>query len=137
MLGNKNLEILFRYRATDIGGDYTPLSTQDPYESEEELFPLRTSEKLVFTRREYMRQMLNLDKLSRPTPLSSYVATHSAIMFTILTIPFCLMPHMMNMEVWHAKLGMVFMSLKLISCVVVLCRQPSDTSSLSFKVPLG
>merc|ERR1712013_804405 len=55
---------------------YTPLSTKDLNDSEEELFPCNanTSNTIVFTKKEYLRQCFNLDKVISPTPLSSHVA---------------------------------------------------------------
>lgn len=38
------------------------------------------------------------------------------------------------MTAWHS-VGLVFMGLKLVMRVVVMARQPSDVSGLSFKVP--
>ena len=120
------------------GLDYTPLSTQDPNESEEEeeLFPSAASNaKLTYTRREYLRQMLNLDQVVTPTPLSSHVAAHSAVMFALMTVPFSMT--LQQPPVWYNKFMLSFMGLKMATCLVVLFKQPADTSSLSFKVPAG
>jgi len=126
--------LILRYRCSDsaLGGEYSPLSTRDPYDSEEELFPLRSKSSETFTRRQYFHQMFNLGRVMTPTPLSSRVASHSAIMFAVLSVPFCIMT---RMTAWHSRVGLVFMGLKLVMCVVVMARQPSDVSGLSFKVP--
>lgn len=126
--------LLLRYRCEDGGSgvEYTPLSTQDYNDSEEELFPIRSSTKLTYTRKEYMRQMLNLDKVVSPTPLSSHVAAHSAVMFSLFCIPFSVM---VQRDSWHSRIMLPLMVLKMILCLVVMARQPADVSSLSFKVP--
>jgi len=131
--------LLLRYRCTGTGQatDYTPLCTQDPFENDdvEELFPNKhTSTKLVYTRQEYLRQMLNLDCDKTPNPLSSVVASHSATMLAVLSVPFSVMTQME--PVWYHKIGMVLMMLKLVMCMIVMARQPSNTSHLYFKVPL-
>jgi len=127
--------LLLRYRCDEMerGGDYIPLSTQDEEESEEELFPQRSKLAVVYTRKQYLRQMMNLDGLTVPTPLSAHVAAHSAVMFTLFSVPFCIMSQMQ--PVWHTRLSLAFMSVKLAISLVVLCRQPSDTSNLSFTTP--
>jgi len=127
--------LLLRYRCEGGGGhgvEYTPLSTQDFNDSEEELFPIRPTTKLTYTRKEYLRQMLNLDKAVSPTPLSSHVAAHSAVMFSLFCVPFSVM---VQSDAWHARLMLPLMVLKLLVCLVVMVRQPPDPSSLSFRVP--
>lgn len=131
--------LLLRYRCTGTcqPTDYTPLCTQDPFENDdvEELFPNKhASNKVVYTRQEYLRQMLNLDRDNTPNPLSSAVASHSATMLAVLSVPFSLMAQME--PVWYHKIGMVLMAFKLLMCIIVMARQPSDTSHLYFKVPL-
>ena len=88
----------------------------------------------AYSRREYMRQMLNLGRVVNPTPLSARVASHSAVMFAVLSVPFCIMTQMTS---WHSRLGLVFMGLKLTTCLVVMARQPADVSGLTFHVPAG
>mgnify|MGYP001265915927 CR=1 FL=1 len=51
-------------------------------------------------RKEYLRQMLNLDKAVSPTPLSSHVAAHSAVMFSLFCVPFSVM---VQSDAWHAR----------------------------------
>jgi cationic amino acid transporter 3 len=131
--------LLLRYRCTGIGqaSDYTPLCTQDPFETDdvEELFPKHSATaKMVFTRKEYMRQMLNLDGDTIPNPLSSHVASHSAILIALLSVPLSIVSQLE--PTWYHKIGLAFVILKIIICIIVLMRQPSDVSRLSFKVPL-
>eukprot|EP00088_Acartia_fossae_P018988 TRINITY_DN21014_c0_g1_i1.p1 TRINITY_DN21014_c0_g1~~TRINITY_DN21014_c0_g1_i1.p1 ORF type:complete len:631 (-),score=151.81 TRINITY_DN21014_c0_g1_i1:215-2107(-) len=131
--------LLLRYRCTSNAGqamDYTPLCTQDPFETDdvEELFPKHAANKLVYSRKEYARQMLNLDRDTSPNPLSSHVASHSAIVLSLLSVPFSVM--VQAEPVWYNKIGLAFVIMKIVMCLIVLARQPSDVSKLYFKVPL-
>jgi len=129
--------LLLRYRDTSSQSatfcSYTPLSTKDLNDSEEELFPCNsnTSNNIVFTKKEYLRQCFNLDKVISPTPLSSHVAQHSAIMFTILCIPFSIMAIHGN----H-KIMLILMTIKMIISLIIVSKQPQDPSPLPFAVPL-
>ena len=78
--------------------------------------------------------MLNLDRLESPTPLSSHVASHSAVMFALFSVPTCVMAGRTTL---HARIMLGLMLLKLGVCLLVMVRQPSDTRSLTFKVPAG
>eukprot|EP00090_Calanus_glacialis_P016701 TRINITY_DN26134_c0_g1_i1.p1 TRINITY_DN26134_c0_g1~~TRINITY_DN26134_c0_g1_i1.p1 ORF type:complete len:632 (+),score=185.25 TRINITY_DN26134_c0_g1_i1:113-2008(+) len=135
--------LLLRYRDSSSQSSnfcsYKPLATNDLNDSEEELFPCNSSNTFVFTRKEYMRQLFNLDKVISPTPLSSHVAQHSAIMYTILCIPFSIL--VIHGSPFHHKLFppqamLFFMILKMIFSLVVLNKQPQDPSPLPFSVPL-
>ncbi len=44
--------------------------------------------------------MLNLDRVTQPTALSSHVAAHSAVLFTLLAVPLSLLA---QGTVWHQK----------------------------------
>jgi len=130
--------LLLRYRDSSSQSSnfcsYKPLATNDLNDSEEELFPCNSSNTFVFTRKEYLRQLLNLDRVISPTPLSSHVAQHSAIMYTILCIPFSIL--VIHGSSWHHKLSLFFVMLKMISSLVILAKQPQDPSPLPFSVPL-
>lgn len=128
--------LLLRYRpcSSQLGPSYTALAMQDHSDSEEELFPIASStHKLVYTWREYARQMLNLDRATRPTALSSHVAAHSAVVFSLLAIPFSLL---IMGTAWHHKVGAALTGLKMLICLIAMARQPTDTTGLSFTVPL-
>ena len=220
--------LLLRYRCTGTGQatDYTPLCTQDPFETDdvEELFPKHTVAKIIYTRyiilivpvtsqwyhgnwwslrfskfgllyvnvrlywnkkicliyhfsllyllgtnyifsitliyklkmcfdfylsvlllpvlqswiwfrKEYMRQLFNLDGDTIPNPLSSHVASHSAILVALLSVPLGIISQ--AEPTWYNKFGLAFVIIKILFCIIVLMRQPSDVSHLSFKVPLG
>lgn len=130
--------LLLRYRDSSSQSSnfcsYQPLSTNDLNDSEEELFPCNTSNTFVFTRKEYLRQCLNLDKVISPTPLSSHVSQHSTIMFSILCIPFSVMT--IHGSSFLHSLMLIFMVVKMLSCLIILSRQPQDPSPLPFTVPL-
>lgn len=129
--------LLLRYRDTSSQSasfcSYKPLATNDLNDSEEELFPCNSnnSNNFVFTKKEYLRQCFNIDKVISPTPLSSHVAQHSAIMFTILCIPFSIMAIHGN----H-KIMLVLMAIKMIISLIIVAKQPQDPSPLPFAVPL-
>jgi hypothetical protein len=48
----------------------------------------------------FAAQMLNLGRVTRPTALSSHVAAHSAIIFSLLSVPLCLL---VQGTAWHQK----------------------------------
>merc|ERR1719429_849789 len=90
--------LLLRYRDTSsmgaAGPGYSPLSQQDLNDSEEELFPCNnTSSSVSCSRREYLRQCLNLDQVISPTPLSYLVTSHMVTLFTLLSIILTLSTH--------------------------------------------
>jgi len=130
--------LLLRYRDSSSQSSnfcsYKPLATNDLNDSEEELFPCNSSNTFVFSRKEYLRQCLNLDRVISPTPLSSHVAQHSTIMFTILCIPFSILVN--HGSSFHHHLMLFFMVLKMITSLIILARQPQDPSALPFSVPL-
>ena len=91
--------------------DYAPLSQRDLNDSEEELFPCNAASASVrlgqclsqntaymsdrfvassCSRREYLRQCVNLDRVIAPTPLSSLVAGHAVLAFSGLCVPLSL-----------------------------------------------
>merc|ERR1719336_2090836 len=76
--------LLLRYRDTSVSMcDYSPLSQRDLNDSEEELFPCNAASASVSrSRREYLRQCVNLDRVIAPTPLSSLVAGHAVLAFS-------------------------------------------------------
>merc|ERR550519_267918 len=133
--------LLLRYRDTSTRADtaysYTQLSTaEDLNDSEEELFPCSApSATHVYTRREYLRQCMNLEHCTEPTPLSSHVSQHATLLFTLLCLPFSLLSIHGTSSTFHT-VSIVFTSLKMILSVVILSRQPTDTSNIPFKVPL-
>ena len=131
--------LLLRYRDTSrTSCSYTPLSTaEDLNSSEEELFPCTSaSASLVYTRREYWRQCLNRDRCTEPTPLSSCVAQHSAIVFTGLCFPFSLLLDHSSFSLLH-KISITLTGLKMILSLFILSKQPQDTSNIPFKVRVG
>merc|ERR1719347_524083 len=80
--------LVLRYRDSSMqSGQYKPLATQDLDDSEEELFPFNTNTNFTFSWGQYLRQCLNLDQVVAPTPLTSSIANHSIIFFTILCVP--------------------------------------------------
>ena len=102
---------LARYRDTSVSMcDYAPLSQRDLNDSEEELFPCNAASASVrlgqclshniymsdrfvassCSRREYLRQCVNLDRVIAPTPLSSLVAGHAVLAFSGLCVPLSL-----------------------------------------------
>jgi len=48
----------------------------------------------------FAAQMLNLERVTRPTALSSHVAAHSALIFSLLSVPLCLL---VQGTAWHQK----------------------------------
>jgi hypothetical protein len=48
----------------------------------------------------FVAQMLNLGRITRPTALSSHVAAHSALIFSLLSVPLCLL---VQGTAWHQK----------------------------------
>jgi len=129
--------LLLRYRDSSrhSGVNYAPLSTADLNDSEEELFPCSApNAALVYTRKEYLRQCLNLDKCTEPTPLSSCVAQHCALMYTALCFPLSLLA-IHGTTTLH-KISFAFTVLKMIITLGMLNLQPTDLSNIPFKVPL-
>ena len=127
--------LVLRYRDSSMqSGQYKPLATQDLDDSEEELFPFNTNTNFTFSWGQYLRQCLNLDQVVAPTPLTSSIANHSIIAFTIL----CLLLSVMSASPSSSlhNLAMVIIVVKMFLCVLVLHKQPQDPSSLSFSVPL-
>ena len=129
--------LLLRYRDTAMSScDYSPLAQMDLNDSEEELFPCNStvSKGVTCTKREYLRQCLNLDQVISPTPLSSLVASHSIMMFTILCVPLSVM---MSMDISsHRTMMLVMVIVKMIICMLVVTRQPQDPNHPPFSVPL-
>jgi len=129
--------LLLRYkdfsRHSTVFCSYKPLATNDLNDSEEELFPCNnnSTDSYNFSKKEFLKQCFNLDKVISPTPLSSRVAQHSTIMFTLLCIPFSIM--VVNGSSHRVMLG--FMLVKMLICLLVLSRQPQDPSPLAFSVP--
>lgn len=66
-------------------------------------------------------------------PLTSSIANHSIIFFTLLCIPLSVMSASATSNL-H-KLMMAMIVVKMILCVLVLHKQPQDPSALSFSVP--
>jgi len=130
--------LILRYRDSSSQSSnfcsYKPLATNDLNDSEEELFPCNSSNNFVFTKKEYLRQCFNLDKVISPTPLSSNVAQHSAIMYTMLCIPFSILT--IHGSSFHHNLMLLFMLLKMIISLIILAKQPQDPTPLPFAVPL-
>jgi len=130
--------LLLRYRDSSSQSSnfcsYKPLATNDLNDSEEELFPCNNSNTFVFTKKEYLRQCLNLDRVISPTPLSSHVSQHSTIMYTLLCIPVSVLA--IHGSSFHHNLMLFFMILKMIMSLIILVRQPQDPSPLPFSVPL-
>jgi len=130
--------LLLRYRDSSSQSSnfcsYKPLATNDLNDSEEELFPCNNSNTFVFTKKEYLRQCLNLDRVISPTPLSSHVSQHSTIMYTLLCIPVSVLA--IHGNSFHHNLMLFFMILKMIISLFILARQPQDPSPLPFSVPL-
>jgi cationic amino acid transporter 2 len=132
--------LLLRYRDSSSQSatfcSYKPLATNDLNDSEEELFPCNanTSSTFSFTKKEYLRQCFNLDKVISPTPLSSHVAQHSAIMYTILCIPFSIMA--IHGSSFNNKVMLFLMTLKMMFSLIIVAKQPQDPSPLPFAVPL-
>jgi len=130
--------LLLRYRDTARHSSvhYSPLSTADLNDSEEELFPCTSSSSpSSYTRREYARQCLNLDRLLEPTPLSSAVASHSTLSFTAFSFLFCLLAVHGAGTTLH-RVSLVLTALKMILSLGILYLQPTDLSNIPFKVPL-
>ena len=88
----------------------------------------------MFSKREYLRQCLNLDQVISPTPLSSDVAQHSALMFTVLCIPTSLL--FVYGTSAHHNLMIVFMVVKMLISLIILAKQPQDPTAIPFSVPL-
>jgi len=128
--------LLLRYSQSDQSCSYTPLSTNDLNDSEEELFPCSTTTTsgTVYTRKDYLRQCLNLDRETSPTPLSNIVARHYTIVFSLLTIPLSLMV-IHGSPVWYHRIGLIFTLIKMLLCIFILGRQPQDKTTLDFKMP--
>lgn len=130
--------LLLRYRDSSCQSSnfcsYRPLATNDLNDSEEELFPCNSTNTYVFSKREYLRQCLNLDQVISPTPLSSNVAQHSALMFTVLCIPTSLLC-VHGASAQH-NLMIVFMVVKMLISLIILAKQPQDPTAIPFSVPL-
>jgi len=129
--------LLLRYRDSSrhSGCNYAPLSTADLNDSEEELFPCSApNAALVYTRKEYLRQCLNLDRCTEPTPLSSCVAQHCALMYTALCFPLSLLA-IHGTTTLH-QISFAFTALKMTLTLGMLHLQPTDLSNIPFKVPL-
>ena len=129
--------LVLRYRDSSLqSGHYKPLATQDLEESEEELFPCNnnTNTQYTFSRRQYLRQCLNLDQVVAPTPLTSSLANHSIILFTLLCIPLSVLTSTTS----NSSLNMIIIMIlvKMFLCLIVIHKQPQDPSALSFSVPL-
>ena len=129
--------LVLRYRDSSLQScQYKPLATQDLDDSEEELFPCNSNTNYTFSRRQYLRQCLNLDQVVAPTPLTSSLANHSVILFTLLCIPLSVMSATATTTSSFHNLMMVMIIIKMLGCLLVLHKQPQDPSALSFSVPL-
>jgi len=132
--------LLLRYRDSSVGSvgsqfKYSPVSQCDLNDSEEELFPCNAaSQGVSCNRREYLRQCLNLDQVISPTPLSSHVASHSIILFTLLCVPLSVVLSHESSTSRSMMLAMLIM--KMLMCMMVISRQPQDPNSPPFSVPL-
>lgn len=131
--------LLLRYQDTDSVDtqcSYTPLSTTDSlHDSEEELFPCSPSHPTQHhTKLQYLRQCLNLDHHTSPTPLSMSVATQSTMVFSLLSIPLSLVA-IHGTDAWYHRVGLVFTLMKMLSCLLFLSRQPQSKTELDFKMP--
>ena len=127
--------LLLRYRDSSrhSGCNYAPLSTADLNDSEEELFPCSApNAALVYTKKEYLRQCLNLDRCTEPTPLSSCVAQHCALMYTALCFPLSLLA-IHGTSTLH-QISFAFTALKMTLTLGMLHLQPTDLSNIPFKV---
>ena len=124
--------LLLRYRDTSMGASgpgYSPLSQQDLNDSEEELFPCNnTSSSVSCSRREYLRQCLNLDQVISPTPLSYLVTSHMVTLFTLLSIILTLSTHNTSL--------IIIISIIMIISLIIINRQPQDPNHPAFSVPL-
>lgn len=128
--------LILRYRDTSLAMcEYTPLAQGDLNDSEEELFPCKSSSVSVScSRREYLRQCLNLDSVISPTPLSSLVATHSVLCFSLLCVPLSVSASMESSS-WRSFVVAVCI-IGVCITMAVLCRQPQDPNTPPFSVPL-
>ena len=128
--------LVLRYRDSSLqSGQYKPLATQDLEDSEEELFPCNNNTNhFTYSRKQYLRQCLNLDQVVAPTPLTSTLANHSIILFTLLCIPLSVLTSSTS----SSSLNMIIMMIlvKMFLCLLVIHKQPQDPSALSFSVPL-
>merc|ERR1719480_155420 len=86
------------------------------------------------SRREYLRQCLNLDSVISPTPLSSLVATHSVLCFSLLCIPLSVSASL-EASSWRSFVVAVCI-IGVCITMAVLCRQPQDLNKPPFSVPL-
>jgi len=127
--------LVLRYRDSSLqSGSYKPLATQDLDDSEEELFPCNNNTNYTFSRRQYLRQCLNMDQVVAPTPLTSSIANHSVILFTLLCIPLSVLSAMASSSVHTLTMTLIVVKMSL--CLLVMNKQPQDPSALSFSVPL-
>jgi uncharacterized membrane protein len=81
---------------------------------------------------DYVRQLLNLDRLISPSPLSSKVATHSIILFSILSVPYSLL--LSHSYTTSDKILLAFVTVIMILCIIFIYRQPQAPST-TFTVP--
>jgi len=121
------------------GPSYSPLSTADDAneDSDEDLFtPLElgsSSGGLRYSWVSYMRQLINLDRVTSPTQLSAKVAHHNIVLFSLLTIPWSvLMTEEMTM--WH-QISIVAITVKMIVCLGIIYSQPQSKAQTTFVVP--
>lgn len=124
--------LILRYSDSGVGGgcySYTPLSTNDLNDSEEELFPcergLESGQSTSFSLSSYLKQLMcPTSKTSAPSPLSNRVSTNIILLFSLSCIPFSLSPN-----------PYLFLPLVLL-LPLLLWRQPQDSTQLPFSVPL-
>ena len=122
--------LILRYRPSGAVGSvscsYSPLSTKDLADSEEELFPCDPEPGVsAHSWRAYLSQLFSPKLQSSPTVLSSLVSSHLILLFSLSCIPL--------------SLSLPGSSVALVVCLLspfLLHRQPKDSSPLPFSVPL-
>jgi amino acid transporter len=121
------------------GPSYSPLSTADDTneDSDEDLF---SPEELGsapgsprYSWSSYFRQLLNLDGLTTPSPLSAKVARHNIILFSVLSIPWSVLVNC-DQTAW-TQFCIVTVTATMLLCIVIIYRQPQSLSHTTFVVP--
>lgn len=87
-----------------------------------------------------MGQMFNHKAICKPTELTSTIATTYTILFSIFSVilAYILVMYetsLLEGNTWPTVLSFVLLSL-MVLCMICISRQPSDTKTLTFKVPL-
>ncbi|XP_073971198.1 high affinity cationic amino acid transporter 1-like isoform X2 [Rhodnius prolixus] len=87
-----------------------------------------------------MGQMFNHKGISEPTELTSTIATTFTILFSFFSIALAYILVIHETSLLEGNICPLILSIILatlmVLCVICISRQPSDTSTLSFKVPL-